>query len=56
MAHKNKYSSILLREDLHYALTTYSTKQSKGRKGLVSKTKILEQIVKDFFQIKDDKK
>lgn len=54
MAHKNKYATIRIREDLHYALTAVALKNSKGQSKLTSKAKVLEEILKDFFQIKDE--
>ena len=52
--HKNKYWTMLIREDLHKALTEEASKNSKGQSRLTSKTKVLEEILKDYFNIKDN--
>lgn len=54
MAHKNKYLTILIRGDIMQALEKETIKKSQENKKLTSKTKMLEQILKERYNIKEN--
>lgn len=52
--HQNIYVNIRIRGDIMQALEKETIKKSQENKKLTSKTKMLEQILKERYNIKDN--